>query len=159
MTDIPALIARVGALTGPYRVVDARVVVALDIRPDWLKTEPGSLRVVMGHLGPDVLFTPKGLKPDAGDQNAWYPTDFYKGKELPWLTASVDDAIALVERVLPGWTIACVGQDDGKKWHAELRRGYQTSFSTVALAGAPLPALALVLAALKALQAQEADRG
>lgn len=70
-------------------------------------------------------------------------------------TSSLDAAIALVERMLPGWLIASLGQDDGKKWHAELRQGYRTSYSTVALAGAPTPAIALLIATLKALEARD----
>lgn len=75
--------------------------------------------------------------------------------QLPHYSTSIDAAVALVERLLPGWTIASIGQDDGKRWHAELRKGYRTSYSTVALAGSPTPALALCLAALKALEARD----
>lgn len=68
-------------------------------------------------------------------------------------TASLDAAVALTERLLPGWTIASIGQDDRKGWHAELREGHRTSYSTVQLAGAPSPAIALVLATLRAYAA------
>ncbi|CAH1661907.1 hypothetical protein CHELA1G11_12004 [Hyphomicrobiales bacterium] len=69
-------------------------------------------------------------------------------------TGSLDATIALVERVLPGWLIASIGQDDHKAWHAELRKGHITSFSTVSLAGAPTPPLALLTALFRALIAQ-----
>lgn len=78
----------------------------------------------------------------------------------PWtvarLTASLDAALALTERVLPGWTIAGIGQDDSKLWHVELREGHQTSYRRVVLShmtlrGSPTPALALLAALLKAL--------
>ena len=84
-----------------------------------------------------------------GDRNTqkWY--------NIPSYTASLDAAVALVERMLPGWTIANIGQDDGKTWHAELRKGHKTSYSTVKLAGAAVSAIALLLALFRALQAQE----
>ncbi|MBD9372811.1 hypothetical protein IB238_09285 [Rhizobium sp. ARZ01] len=71
---------------------------------------------------------------------------------FPAVTSSQDAAVALAERVLPGWTIAAIGQDDRKGWHAELREGCRTSYSTVALGGAPNGALALCLALLRAVQ-------
>jgi len=78
---------------------------------------------------------------------------------VPHLTSSIDAAVSLAERVLPGWTIASVGQDDRKAWHAELREGYRTAYSTVSLAGAPNGALALVLATLRALQQKGSSNG
>lgn len=80
--------------------------------------------------------------------------------QAPAFTSSVDAAIALIERVLPGWTVAHIGQDDFKLWHVELREGYQTSFTRVVrshatLRGAPTPALALVIALVEAVKAQQ----
>lgn len=80
------------------------------------------------------------------------PTD---GTLAPAYSTSIDAAVALVAEKLPGWTIASLGQDDGKRWHAELRKGYRTSYSTVALAGSPTPALALILALLKAMEGRD----
>lgn len=80
-------------------------------------------------------------------------------------TASVDAALALIERVLPGWTVGGISQDDAKAWHVELREGYQTSFKSVAIAptrfGVRIYSLAIVLciACLKALQSNEVENG
>jgi len=115
MTDIPALMARVGALTGPDREVDYEI-------------------------------TRKVLKRPIGTAR--------------W-TKSVDAAIALVERVLPGWYVDHIGADAiGTQntmrtigWTAELRRG-----GALAQGQATTLPVALVLAALKAIQAREADQ-
>ena len=79
------------------------------------------------------------------------------------VTASLDAALALVERVLPGWTVSGICQDDFKLWHAELRKGHQTSYTAVAIShetlrGSANPALALLAALLTALLAEEAGK-
>ncbi len=74
---------------------------------------------------------------------------------VPFYTTSLDAALALAGRVLPGWTVAQIGQDDARGWFVELREGYQTSFSRVAMSPwprQPTPALALCLAILSAQQ-------
>lgn len=64
---------------------------------------------------------------------------------------SLDAALALVERVRPGWTIACIGQDDYKQWHCELCEGHQTSYDRVVITMTfATPAAALIAALLKA---------
>ena len=78
-------------------------------------------------------------------------------------TSSLDAALALVERVLPGWTVSGICQDDFKLWHAELRKGHQTSYTAVAIShetlrGSANPALALLAALLTALLAEEAGK-
>lgn len=75
----------------------------------------------------------------------------YHGEWVSY-TSSIDNALTLIEEKLPDWIIANMGQDDNKRWHAELRKGFATSFSTVELAGAPSLELALLIAALKALR-------
>lgn len=78
------------------------------------------------------------------------------GKDYP--SRSVDHALALVERVLPGWTVAHLTQGDDKTWFCELREGYLTSYNRVAMSetsyGKPRPAnlpLAILQALLTAL--------
>lgn len=73
----------------------------------------------------------------------------------PNYTVSLDAALNLHAKLLQGWTVANIGQDDRKGWHAELRKGYRTSYSTVSLAGAATPAIALCLAILKAKRTDE----
>lgn len=73
---------------------------------------------------------------------------------LPNYTSSIDAAVALCERVLPEWSIPCIGQDDTKHWWAELREGHVTSYGKVAHGPADLkaknPAIALCAAILRA---------
>lgn len=124
MTDIPALIARVGALTGPDREVECELVTAF------------------------ISYNEAVL-------HRHYSISGY------CFTASVDAAISLVERVLSGWYVEHIGADaigsqDAMRtvgWTAELRRG-----GALAQGQATTLPVALVLAALKALQAQEANR-
>ena len=77
----------------------------------------------------------------------------------PAYTASVDAALALVERVLPGWQ-RIIGEHDrvgqNVQWRATL---IQPPGHGVVAAWAPTPALALVLALLRALQAREGENG
>lgn len=128
------LIDRLSQLDGPDREVDSEIAVHL----------LGYTRVNRMEKWPEA-------KP------IW---DFYEGEPLnsngvfiPKYTSSVDAAIALAERVLPGWTIARLGQDDSKLWNAELRQGYLTAFDRVTLGGAPNGAIALCIALLRAKDA------
>lgn len=83
-------------------------------------------------------------------------------RDVPDLTASLDAAVAFVRRVCPGWTIASISEGDDKRWFAELREGHLTSYRRVAISGPgykgainATPAMALVAAALRALQAAD----
>lgn len=75
-------------------------------------------------------------------------------KPPPAYTASLDAALALVERVLPGWSYGITSPDNPEDdpalqrqhFSARLRKSVQ-----IIRAHAPTPALALCLAALKAL--------
>lgn len=89
------------------------------------------------------------------DRRAWfYPADkewFYRRDIAPPYTASLDAALALVERVLPGWGFYLRRDKDGCGCglvHPEFPRvtpGHQE---------APTPALALLAALLRALDTQ-----
>ena len=82
--------------------------------------------------------------------------------EKPY-TTSIDAAVALIERKLPGWTLANLSQEDDKTWFAELREGFLTSYRRVIHSSSepgrlpsarpPTPALALCIALLRALRA------
>lgn len=68
---------------------------------------------------------------------------------------SLDAALGLHEEMLPGWTVAHIGQDDRGLWFAELRRGYQTSYEKVIMVRKKNnPAIALLIADLKAMEAE-----
>lgn len=145
MTDLSSLISRVEKATEGNRGLDAEIAAAL---------EP--------HRFDAPGFTPERPIPSFRYDPSENIIRFDGGgvmdvRFFPPVTASVDAAIALAERVLPGWTIASIGQDDRKGWHAELRKGHATAYSTVELSGAPIPALALVLATLRAIQSQKGE--
>ena len=141
MTDLSSLISRVEKATGPSRDLD------------------GDIEEATGgcaHRETEYYCIEDGNDVDSGFTCKRCGIDLY-GQRAPAYTSSVDAAISLAERVLPGWTIASIGQDDRKGWHAELRKGHATAYSTVELSGAPIPALALVLATLRAIQSQKGE--
>ena len=72
--------------------------------------------------------------------------DFHS-REVPHYTSNLQDALELVPE---GW-LCSITQDDSRLWWAELRHGYQTSFTEVVLsARRPNPALALATSAVEA---------
>jgi hypothetical protein len=83
------------------------------------------------------------------------------------VTSSLDAAIALVERVLPGWSIELISSHNPKSWVSFVappaRRDPEHSISDAWRAGisklratrAPTAPIALCIALLKALQAKE----
>lgn len=95
MTDLPSLLARIESAIGPDRELDVHIHAALGLNakyPDnaavgdlkhWLEFAVHEKRESPYHfLGP-----------------------FTKSKEIGRYTASIDDAILLCERVLPGWLV------------------------------------------------------
>jgi hypothetical protein len=136
MMDKTDLIRRLEALDGPDRELDAEIDVGLFGGETVWKTTNYTMEQY----------------PASRRANPSYVGGF-ASEHVPHYTASLDDAIALTIKVLPGWTIANIGQDDRKGWHAEIRKGYQTSYSTVKIGGASLPAIALLLALIPALDA------
>lgn len=65
-------------------------------------------------------------------------------------TASLDAALALVERVLPGWRPAFAQKENGD-WVASIYSAARLGIIPHQIGDSPTPALALCLAALKAL--------
>lgn len=86
-TLLADLISRLEAATGPDRELDARIVLALNIRPDWAKTDPAELIAMREPL----------VAPDT-----WTVSVGYCGPSLVFLpyTASIDAALTLVPE---GW--------------------------------------------------------
>lgn len=132
------LIARLEALTGPDREADE----AIARLTGW---------------------SPTGGIPATGAPSHWYSAAF----GMPAYTASLDAAVALVERVLPGWgwrVATCCVSDDA--WifpdfnhpvHGErLKREFREDIDWVEITDVDLrpsgrPAIALLIATLKAL--------
>lgn len=91
MTDLNELLERVKAATGPDRELDRDICIALQYGGE---NSEGAANV--------------RVDPEWGDDNDLI---FEIGAEeccnpIPELTASIDAALALAERVLPGWEIA-----------------------------------------------------
>lgn len=142
MPDYSELLSRIEQASGPDREIDADIDVLLfGGETVWkqanytMEMYPASRRASKSHIGG------------------------FANEHVPLYTASLDATVALVERMLPGWTIASIGQDDAKGWHAELRKGFRTSYSTVQLGGATTPSLALLTALFRALEAKETGNG
>lgn len=97
------------------------------------------------------------------DQSYYHPKDGRIRVEL--YSESIDSAIDLALVKLPGWTIARINQNDDKSWHAEMRKGHLTSYSSVVLAGGnskynpglPNGAIALCLCIVRAMLIEAAQ--
>jgi hypothetical protein len=126
-SDLTGLLKRVEGAEGPDRELDRRL---------WKITGQGTIRLVTG-LGMN------GRTP--GRQTAFGPDGLVS--TVPRYTASLDQALALCERVLPGWCRSVVDLTP------ELCEGYVWErFSTGNIQGkAKTPALALLAAILRAL--------
>ncbi len=143
MPDLAALIERIEALTGPDREVDRDV-----------------LRVAGTHI----------LEKRGKDRKAWwYPVDgsiakysneggFGYPPPFPRFTTSLDAAVALVERVLPGWAKGFDGGPKTRIAFVDQHDHDDRMFGARYTAEGPTPAIALILAALRALHAQEERR-
>ncbi|MDP9590634.1 UNVERIFIED_ORG: hypothetical protein J2W19_003198 [Shinella zoogloeoides] len=117
MSDLSSLIARLEKAEGPDRELDARICWALCLEP-WAGTE----EILLSHFS-------AGSRID---------------RETPAFTSSIDAAVSLAERVLPGhqvnvtrFTSTMARASIGNRWLAA--ENHKT------------PALALVLATLRAL--------
>lgn len=131
MTDnLRGLIERLEKLEGPDREVEAEIDVALFGGETVWKTAnytmesyPASRRPSATHIGG------------------------FANEHVPSYTASLDAAVALVERVLPGWDGFVPINAKGEAWvwpAGGMGKGHRVSAAT--------PAIALLIATLKALQ-------
>lgn len=166
MANLSTLIERVEALTGPDREVDCAIAVSLGFYDLW-KSKHGYWNVegidgerftVPGRPS-DMAFDPATGQKLSPEQP---PFDWADEAGLPEWTASIDAAVALVERVLPGWTLyASITDgtaDDLYLLGPNFRDGQPEQNSSPPVGGKPV-ALALTLAALRALHAQEERDG
>lgn len=80
---------------------------------------------------------------------AWFAKDGERTVEVPLYTASIDAVEALIRREMPAFSIVVSGpRSDGRFW-GEVGRGY---------AEAATPALALLLAFLRAVEARKTEK-
>jgi len=148
MGDLTKLIARVEALTGPDRLTDANILWAVN---------------------------PEAFESDAGDDNEHLKPSYCYARGLwtlnradlmhldsipvPRLTASIDAAVMLTERMLPGSGASIWYSSDGKSNVSVGQVGFDWGPHLTPLGSAegPTPAIALILATLKALAAKEVE--
>lgn len=138
-----ALLVRVEAAEGPDRELDARI---------WCVLNERTFAEIALERVPYSIATPSFVKFAEGGA--------LRLSTIEAVTASLDASLALCERVLPGWCIATIGQQDGGWWWVELREGHRTSYNRVADSDARIrfktPAVALLAAMLRALIALSA---
>lgn len=134
------LLERLEKATGPDRELDIAIAQLLPI--DGWKVDDDGTAFAFG---------------DMGDGEGWFPVG-----TCPPVTSSIDDALALARRVLPGWTVGGLHQGDNKLWTAELREGHATSYNRVVIeprsGGTTLP-LAVCISVLKASAATAKSEG
>lgn len=136
------LIERVEGATGPDREIEARL---------WCLQEGREFRKVIwsDYKYPDGQKHWHSFRTNGGDVGC---------HSVPKFTASLDAALALCERVLPGvWWL--IGR--GKLTAAEPEYGAQLMFGEDEVLGvgeAPTPAVALILALLRALLSKDTTR-
>jgi len=156
MTDLAELLERVRKATGPDRELDGEIAATLRVGnklPDWAQNWTGEWRpTIQGFV---VLM-----------QDDEQPGPNFSS---PKFTASIDAALALVERVLPGWKVSLfighmTAAKNGDGARAELiAPGKPKKISAsewrwpkvAACYHAQTPALAIVTALLSALIARE----
>lgn len=151
MTDLADLIARVEAATGPDREADraiARMIGWHRVEPRFTRNRKGGWIAPEDFMGVEQSGAPR--------LDSLHGTSIWP--DVPCFTATLDAALALAERVLPGWTarldITPKMTDAGfdPPWTDDMRNkpfGHGSSS-----AQAPTPALALCLAVLRAKAAQ-----
>lgn len=146
MADLSALIERVEALTGPRREVDRAIQCGVG---GWRRVTPSQLgRKHGGYISPADWI---GQHADGSPiMDGLHGTTIWP--EVPDVTASLDAAVALVERVLPGYGLSFERHPVyGDWWDAAIFNQMPRTISNARKQSAPL---ALVLATLRALQAQ-----
>lgn len=135
--DLTALLARVEAAEGPDREIDA----LLEVLAQEKSERPDATSVSANDDGSVTTYS-------HGQKAGRYASHDF--------TASLDAALALCSRVLPGWELELTSEhrDDAVIWRVMLGdplRGMDGESST--------PALALLAAMLKALIAQASTEG
>ena len=151
MEELERLRQRVREAEGPDREIDAEIEAALfGGRASHTFTEDSDGARLRKSYGPGAVFD--HIDPETNGGHVLLGMT----REASPFTTSVDASLALVEKVLPGWTPCNMGQNDNKTWHAELREGYLTSYNKAVycIKAANLP-LAIIDALLTALIEKE----
>jgi hypothetical protein len=141
MSDLAELLARVEAATGPDRELDAQIVCAAN---GWTFERFSTPTDRPRMTGCFIYVRSNGVR-------VWS-----QAEDNACVTASLDRALALVERVRPGWWREFTEHDNGgpRRWLVTLTAPRGTP--GVGEAEASTPALALLAALLKSLLASPA---
>lgn len=147
MTDLSELIAKLEGLSGPDREVDGLIF-------GWLhNTEPCG--TFMCGFDEEKFQFRHPDDPKEGRHRAWY----VRGDDLPAYTASLDAAVALVERAWPGWKKQFF-EDYNGLWIARISSPRRDLYSTDYMrerdpGGSSNGAIALCLALLRSLEGRD----
>lgn len=139
MSNLQALLERVEAASGPDRDLDWTMAQAFD--PDLAG------RVLITYEGSKAACIANGLWPKRKGA-CWRDALF----SVPRYTASLDAAVGLVEKMLPGWTWGINGPDP--ELDGECVGSLWKSTANTIDGDGKTPALALIAALLKALISQ-----
>lgn len=156
MTDLSSLISRVEKATGPDRELDARIwAYFAGVKYVGHNVPYGD---VHGRTQVEYTVPPKRTR---------MVTNFPQTPHAEPVTTSVDAAISLVERVLPGWgwvvesnthhIKACLNPEFGDPVGKYPHWAAVSNTSSRKFEDAATPAIALVLATLRALQSQTGE--
>ena len=137
MSKYADIIERLEKAEGPDRLIDVLVGYAADY-----VVEDISLRERMDRHGVEYMLE----KVDRGFNSIW--------PLLPRYTASIDAAIALVERMLPGWNNSSIRTGDNE-FAAYVWKGNAPHQKEYLCEGSPSRCGAILLALFRVLDAQE----
>lgn len=143
MTDLQSLIERVEKATGPDREVDARLCATLRA---FSESEHYKL----------VVTRPPSSFSDWMVDCVLAPSGKVRSIVPPEYTASIDAALSLVSRALPGWGIE-VSMSDRQMWRAQVWRWFSETNDERGQwlpCYSRTPALAIILALLRAKAAE-----
>jgi hypothetical protein len=124
-SSLSTLLTRLRAATWPDRELDAEI---------------------------EILFSPFLSDLPRSDAGGWLHPAFGLVAPPQEYTSSIDAAVALAERALPGWYWSAYSKDGYGLAHARMEEPEDTGRGT--RADAPTPALALCIAIVEALEAK-----
>jgi len=148
MTDLQTLKQRVERASGGDRELDCRIAYALGMNwcnPKWSNSLHDWRQHIETH-GFEAAWTSDHVYRNGYDAP---PTEDYGGSLVPNYTTSIDAALALVERLLPGWSWRIGNRPGGGAW-VLLGTSRQEHLGAT-------PALALLSALLAALSSKAGE--
>jgi len=138
--ELTALLERVRSATGPDRYADCHL---------WVIAQGGDARMHVCDSSMQDFVWERGI-------DGFWVRSVVKFRAVPKYTASIDAALALTERVLPGWSIEQVGWGNGLVFASVGNYGEGENYMA-GLGDAPTAPLAILAATLSALIAKDAQ--